>query len=143
VAIKGATMTNETVAEVKTPKIRANSRMALLVELFKSGVTDIESLALKLKEAEEGGKILGLKKNTEEFKAKKDLAFYKKVVNWYLNQAKHKQLIDAPISARRLKSKKEVVAEVVAAATAEVQSEEVVEVSQSEDSSSAEIIPTI
>jgi hypothetical protein len=109
-------MNTETTTEVKTPKLRANSRMALIVELFKAGTTDVESIASALKSAEEAGKIVGLKKTDDDFKSKKDLNFYKKVVNWYLNQAKHKKLIDAPISSRRLKSKKEVAAEVVAAA---------------------------
>lgn len=130
-------MTTETATvEVKVPKIRANSRMALLVELFKAGTTEVEALALALKDAEENGKIVGLKKTSDEFKATKDLNFYKKVVNWYLNQAKHKKLIDAPISTRRLKSKKEVVAEVTAAA-------EQVEVVESTPASSEEVIPTI
>lgn len=111
-------MTTENATEVKVPKLRANSRMALIVELYKAGTTDIEAIASALKAAEEAGKIVGLKKTDEDFKATKDLAFYKRVVNWYLNQAKHKKHIDAPISSRRLKSKKEVAAEVVAAATA-------------------------
>lgn len=125
-------MNTESTTEVKSPKIRANSRMALLVESWNNGTTEITALALVLKDAEENGKIIGLKKTTEEFKATKDLNFYKKVVNWYLNQAKHKKLIDAPISVRRQKSKKEIVAEVTAAA------EQVAPVAESND-----VIPTI
>lgn len=101
----------------KTPKIRANSKMAFLVETYKSGITTIEGLALKMKEAEDTGKVTGLKKTDAEFVAKKDLAYYKKTVNWYLNQAKHKKLIDAPLSVRKKKALQETV--VTAAATTE------------------------
>lgn len=121
----------------KAPKIRANSRMALIVEQFNSGNKEIEGIAIKLQEAEESGKITGLKKTSDEFKATKNLIFYKKVVNWYLNQAKHKKLIDAPIVARKSKVKKEelVTAEVIAQAESAV--------SSSESTSEAGVIPSI
>lgn len=128
-------MTTESTNEVsapKQPKIRANSRMALIVEQFKAGNTTIDGLASSLQQAEEAGLITGLKKTSDEFKATKNTNFYKKVVNWYLNQAKHKKFVDAPITPRKVKAKKELVKEVVAAAETAVT-----------ESSTADILPSI
>lgn len=127
----------------KTPKkasYREGSKMDFLVKAFTSGMTKIEDLANAMKVAEEAGTITGLKKTGPEVDAKKTLSYYKKTVNWYLNQAKHKKFINAPITPR----KKGIIKEVLAAQP-EVVQEVAVEPAQevAVDTSDSSMIPTI
>lgn len=90
-------------SEKKQSTVRAGSKMSYLIELFNSGIKDIPSIASKFEEAEKSGLISGLKYTSPEFLAKKNHAYYKKLVNWYMNQAKHKGLIDSPLPVKRVK----------------------------------------
>lgn len=103
--------------ETKKSKVRPNSKMSYLVELYNSGIKDIPSIALKFEEAEKSGIIGGLKHTSEEFLAKKNHAYYKKLVNWYFISARHRGLIDAPVPVPRTKKAKTVVEETSAVET--------------------------
>lgn len=84
----------------KTSKIRPNSKMDFIVNAFNAGHKKTAEIAKLLAEAEANGTVTGLKKTDEAALAKKTDSYYRKTVNWYLNQAKHKKLIDAPFSIR-------------------------------------------
>lgn len=126
-------MENPTTAvpEIKQSKTRPNSKMSYLVELYNSGIKTIPEIALKFEEAEKSGIIGNLKYTSPEFIAKKNHAYYKKLVNWYMNQAKHKDLIDAPKPVARVKKVVELIAPLDAPAAPEV------------DSSSDDLIPSL
>ena len=100
--------------EKKPHGMRPGSQMEFIVNCYRSGITTTEGIAIKLQDAVKNGQITGLKKTDAEAMAKKDLSWFKKTVNWYLNQAKHKEFINAPLSARRRKKLEETVANAAA-----------------------------